>query len=195
MLWPSTAHTEVILGAPVGFETCPYWVPAMDSGQRFGGITLKTMPVHGFDHSASLAASARSKPSRAAALVSTAIDLAHFTGAIASGNLLNFPGFPRVRLLMKGRIRHSERVGMRFHRTSWRSRFFDTIITTSSRTGAIRARYLRWSPPPTDAVSRRSLTGGQYGARSGGANSLAGLQCTTAAPGFQERKLRPPGGI
>jgi hypothetical protein len=36
-----TRHPEVALGFPGEFETCPDGVPAMDSGQRFGRITLK----------------------------------------------------------------------------------------------------------------------------------------------------------
>jgi hypothetical protein len=45
-----TAHPKIT--GPLGeFETCPDWVPAMDSCQQFAWMTLKTMPVHGFDHS------------------------------------------------------------------------------------------------------------------------------------------------
>ena len=40
--------------SPGEFET-----PAMDSGQRFVRITLKTMPVHGFDHRANWEAKVR----------------------------------------------------------------------------------------------------------------------------------------
>ena len=42
------AHPE-ITGSLGEFET--YRRPAMDSCQQFAWITLKTMPVHGFDHS------------------------------------------------------------------------------------------------------------------------------------------------
>src|ERR1017187_872098 len=44
-----TAQPE-ITGSLCKFETCPDWVPAMDSCQQFAWITLKTMPAHGFDH-------------------------------------------------------------------------------------------------------------------------------------------------
>jgi hypothetical protein len=53
-----TAHPEVP-GSPGEFQPCPDWVPTMDSGQRFARITLKTMPVHRFDHSASWPAKVR----------------------------------------------------------------------------------------------------------------------------------------
>jgi hypothetical protein len=42
-----TAHP----GSPGEFETCPDWVPTMDSCQQFERITMKTTPVHKFDHS------------------------------------------------------------------------------------------------------------------------------------------------
>jgi len=41
------------------FETCPDWVPAMDSCQQFARITLKTMSAHGFDHGPVQAAKVR----------------------------------------------------------------------------------------------------------------------------------------
>jgi hypothetical protein len=43
-----TAHPEIT--GPLGeFETCPVWVPGMDSGERIARIALKTIPVHRFD--------------------------------------------------------------------------------------------------------------------------------------------------
>jgi hypothetical protein len=41
------------------FETCPDWVPGMDTGQRLAPINLKTLRVHGLDHSANWAAKVR----------------------------------------------------------------------------------------------------------------------------------------
>jgi hypothetical protein len=40
-------------------ETCPAWVPAMDTVQRSARIALKTMGVHGFDHIANWVAKVR----------------------------------------------------------------------------------------------------------------------------------------
>jgi hypothetical protein len=37
-----TGHPE-ITGSPGEFETCPDWVPAMDSCQQFAWITLKQL--------------------------------------------------------------------------------------------------------------------------------------------------------
>jgi hypothetical protein len=37
---------------PGEFETYPDWVPGMDIGQRFARISLKTVHLHGFDHTA-----------------------------------------------------------------------------------------------------------------------------------------------
>jgi hypothetical protein len=54
-----TRHPEVILFSPGQFETCPPWVPGMDSGERFARIALKTIPVHRFDHRANWAAKVR----------------------------------------------------------------------------------------------------------------------------------------
>jgi hypothetical protein len=44
------------------FETYPDRVPAMDSCQQFVRITLRTMPVHGFDHSPVCAARLETYP-------------------------------------------------------------------------------------------------------------------------------------
>jgi hypothetical protein len=44
-----TAHPEVILGAPVEFETCPDWVPTLDKPWRCARIVLKTIGVYWFD--------------------------------------------------------------------------------------------------------------------------------------------------
>lgn len=41
------------------FEMCPDWVPAMDSGQWFASIDLKTIPIHRFDHTANWLAKVR----------------------------------------------------------------------------------------------------------------------------------------
>ncbi len=51
-------HPE-ITGPLGGFETCPVWVPAMDSCRQFARITLNTMPVHGFDQRANRVAKVR----------------------------------------------------------------------------------------------------------------------------------------
>jgi hypothetical protein len=56
---PYPAHPEVILFSPGQFETCPPWVPGMDSGERFARIAEKTIPVHRFDHRANWAAKVR----------------------------------------------------------------------------------------------------------------------------------------
>jgi hypothetical protein len=50
---------EVILGSLDEFETCPNWVPAIDTGQLVVRITAKTMGVHGFDHRANWVAKVR----------------------------------------------------------------------------------------------------------------------------------------
>ena len=42
-------HPEVVLVSLGEFETCPDWVPVMDTGQQFARIALKTMGDHGFD--------------------------------------------------------------------------------------------------------------------------------------------------
>src|SRR6266571_4205792 len=47
------------LGRPCKFETCPDWVPVMDTGQHFARIALKTMGQHGFDYKATWAAKVR----------------------------------------------------------------------------------------------------------------------------------------
>jgi hypothetical protein len=44
-----THHPEGFLFSPGQFETCPDWVPAMDTGQQFARIALKTMGDHAFD--------------------------------------------------------------------------------------------------------------------------------------------------
>jgi hypothetical protein len=54
-----TAHPEVTLGSLGEFETCPDWVPVMDTGQQFARIALKTMGDHGFDHRANREAKVR----------------------------------------------------------------------------------------------------------------------------------------
>jgi hypothetical protein len=54
-----THHPEVIRGSPGEFETCPDWVPAMDTGQRVARIALKTMGDHGFDQRADRVAKVR----------------------------------------------------------------------------------------------------------------------------------------
>ena len=41
------------------FETCPDWVPVMDTGQQFAWIALKTMGEHGFDQRANRVAKVR----------------------------------------------------------------------------------------------------------------------------------------
>jgi hypothetical protein len=41
------------------FETCPEWVPVMDTGQQFARIALKTMGGHEFDQRADRAARVR----------------------------------------------------------------------------------------------------------------------------------------
>ena len=53
-----TAHPE-IAGSLGEFETCPDWVPAMDSCQQFAWITLKTAAGDGFDHSTDWGAKVR----------------------------------------------------------------------------------------------------------------------------------------
>ncbi len=47
-----TTHPKVIPGQSGEFETCPDWVPGVDTGQRFAPISLKTIRAHGFDHMA-----------------------------------------------------------------------------------------------------------------------------------------------
>ncbi len=54
-----TRHFEVTLGSLGEFETCPDWVPAMDTGQQFAWIALKTMGDHGFDQRADRVAKVR----------------------------------------------------------------------------------------------------------------------------------------
>jgi len=49
----------VIRGFIDEFEKCPDWVPAMDTGQRSAGITLRTTGVNGFDHWANWLAKVR----------------------------------------------------------------------------------------------------------------------------------------
>ena len=49
-------HPEVTLGSLGGFETCPDWVPVMDTGQQFARISFKTTGDHWFDHSSRSAA-------------------------------------------------------------------------------------------------------------------------------------------
>jgi hypothetical protein len=41
------------------FETCPTWVPVMDTGQQFARIALKTMGYHPFDQRADRVAKVR----------------------------------------------------------------------------------------------------------------------------------------
>jgi hypothetical protein len=57
-LGPMTAHPE---RGPSEreFETRPDWVPGMDTVPRFAPSILKTMCVHGFDHSANWPAKVR----------------------------------------------------------------------------------------------------------------------------------------
>ena len=52
-------HPEVTLGSLAELETCPDWVPAMDTGQQFARIAIKTMGDHGFDHRANRVAKVR----------------------------------------------------------------------------------------------------------------------------------------
>ena len=52
-------HSEVIRPSLGEFETCPDWVPSMDTGQRVARIILKTMDVYGFDHRANRVAKVR----------------------------------------------------------------------------------------------------------------------------------------
>ena len=54
-----TAHPEVTLGSLGEFETCPDWVPVMDTCQEFAWIALKTMGDHGFDQRANRASKVR----------------------------------------------------------------------------------------------------------------------------------------
>jgi hypothetical protein len=54
-----THHPEVPLGSLGEFETCPDWVPVMDTGQQFARIALKTMGDHGFDQRADQVAKVR----------------------------------------------------------------------------------------------------------------------------------------
>jgi len=53
-----THHPEVTLGSLGEFETCPDWVPVMDTGQ-LSRIALKTMGDHGFDQRANRVAKVR----------------------------------------------------------------------------------------------------------------------------------------
>jgi len=57
--WPAGLRVRLARGPLARFETCPDWVPAMDTGQRFARITLKTIRVHGFDHIANWPAKVR----------------------------------------------------------------------------------------------------------------------------------------
>ena len=52
-------HPELTLGSLGEFETCPDWVPAMDTGQQFARIALQTMGDHGFDQRANRVAKVR----------------------------------------------------------------------------------------------------------------------------------------
>jgi hypothetical protein len=47
------------LGSLGEFETCPDWVPVMDTGQYFARIALKTMGDDGFDQRANWAPKVR----------------------------------------------------------------------------------------------------------------------------------------
>jgi hypothetical protein len=49
---PDCGASDSYPGLTGEFETCPDWAPAMDTGQRFTRITLKTMRVDGFHHRA-----------------------------------------------------------------------------------------------------------------------------------------------
>jgi hypothetical protein len=42
-----TRHPEVTLGSLGKFETCPDWVPVVDTGQQFARIALKTIGDQG----------------------------------------------------------------------------------------------------------------------------------------------------
>src|ERR1017187_4719368 len=54
-----TGHPEAIRPSLGEFETCPDWVPAMDTGQRSARISLKTVHVHAFEHNAKSVAKVR----------------------------------------------------------------------------------------------------------------------------------------
>jgi len=47
------------LGSLGEFETCPDWVPVMDTGQQFERFAPKTMGDHGFDQRADRVAKVR----------------------------------------------------------------------------------------------------------------------------------------
>lgn len=83
-----TAHLELVPRSLGEFEMCPDWVPAMDSCQQLAWVTLKTMPVHGFDHRANWPAKVRnasrlgSQPFASTIYKSSAVFLYRFcTGA------------------------------------------------------------------------------------------------------------------
>jgi hypothetical protein len=54
-----TAHPELILGSLGEFETCPDWVPGMDTARPFASMMIKTESVHGLDHTANWLAKVR----------------------------------------------------------------------------------------------------------------------------------------
>jgi len=45
-------RTRKLYDAPGEIETYPDWVPGMDIGHRFARISLKTVHLRGFDHTA-----------------------------------------------------------------------------------------------------------------------------------------------
>ena len=52
-------HPEVVLVSPGEFETCPDWVPVMDTGKQLARIAPKTISGHGFDYRANRVAKVR----------------------------------------------------------------------------------------------------------------------------------------
>ncbi len=57
---PGIRDIRRLPGAPFGeFETCPDWVPGMDTGSRVAPISLKTMRAYRFDHRANWVAKVR----------------------------------------------------------------------------------------------------------------------------------------
>src|ERR1035441_5739949 len=54
-----TAHPELILGSLGEFETCPDWVPSMDTARPSASMMMKNKIVHGFDHTANWIAKVR----------------------------------------------------------------------------------------------------------------------------------------
>src|ERR1022692_2035619 len=54
-----TAHPELILGSLREFETCPDWVPSMDTARPSASMMMKNKIVHGFDHTANWIAKVR----------------------------------------------------------------------------------------------------------------------------------------